>query len=162
METKVCQNCKNEFTISEKEFIMYKKINLVIPDICVYCRWKQHMAFWPFGKFRTGISDLSGERLITVLPENARYPIYTSKEWWGDGWDSMDYGQDYDSKRSFFEQLSMANFFLLSFLLLGITKLQQKNLFHLEKRKYCIKDLCGVITFLIHITNFQIMKFQMI
>jgi len=102
---KTCSYCNTVFEITDKEKVMYEKIDLVIPDICVQCRWKQHMAFWPFGKFRTGTSDLSGERLITVLPENARYPIYTSKEWWGDDWDAMDYGQDYDSSRSFFDQL---------------------------------------------------------
>ena len=84
---------------------MYEKVDLVLPDICVTCRWKQHMAFWPFGKFRQGKSDLSGESFITVLPDNARYPIYTSKEWWGDAWDPTSYGQDYDSNRSFFDQL---------------------------------------------------------
>ncbi|HLC82807.1 MAG TPA: hypothetical protein VJI69_03185 [Bacteroidia bacterium] len=84
---------------------MYEKINLIIPTICVQCRWKQHMAFWPFGKFRIGKSDLSGEKLITVLPENPRYPIYTSKEWYSDAWDAFDYGQDYDPTRPFFEQL---------------------------------------------------------
>jgi hypothetical protein len=100
-----CSHCKVLFKISDREKEMYAKVDIVIPDICVPCRWKQHFAFWPFGKFRTGISDLSGEKLITVLPENARYPIYTSKEWWGDGWDAMSYGMDYDQNRPFFEQL---------------------------------------------------------
>ncbi len=102
---KVCTSCNEKFEITDRELLMYEKVNLVIPDICVQCRWKHHMAFWPFGKFRTGQSDLSGERLITILPENARYPIYTSKEWWSDAWDPMDYEQDYNSNRSFFEQL---------------------------------------------------------
>lgn len=102
---KVCTSCNENFEITDKELLMYEKVNLVVPSICVQCRWKHHMAFWPFGKFRTGKSDLSGERLITILPENARYPIYTSKEWWSDAWDPMDYGQDYEAARSFFDQL---------------------------------------------------------
>ncbi len=102
---KVCTSCNENFEITDKELLMYEKVNLVVPSICVQCRWKHHMAFWPFGKFRTGNSDLSGDRLITLLPENARYPIYTSKEWWSDAWDPMDYGQEYDPTRSFFEQL---------------------------------------------------------
>ena len=105
METKNCKNCGIDFVITDREFSQYTKINLVVPDICVDCRWKQHMAFWQFGKFRTGVSSLSGERLITVLPANARYPIYTSKEWWGDAWDAMSFGQDYDSSRPFIDQL---------------------------------------------------------
>lgn len=102
---KTCTYCSALFEITDGEKGMYKKIGLNIPDICVRCRWKQYMAFWPFGKFRTGKSDLSGESFITVLPEHSRYPIYTSKEWWGDTWDPMLYGMEYDSNRSFFDQL---------------------------------------------------------
>ncbi len=104
-ETKICQNCKQEFTITPTELVQYNKIGLIVPDICTPCRWKHHMAFWPFGKFRAGKSDLSGEKMITILPDNARYPIYTSKEWYSDAWDPMDYGQDYDPSRPFFDQL---------------------------------------------------------
>jgi len=66
---------------------------------------KQYFIFSIFGKFRKGVSDLSGESLITVLPNKPRFPIYHSHEWWGDSWDSMSYGQDYDPGRSFFDQL---------------------------------------------------------
>src|SRR3989344_1668503 len=79
-ETKICRNCKNEFTIDSGDFDLYEK-------------------------FRKGKSDLSGEHLITILPEKSRFPIYTSHEWWGDGWHPMDSGQDYDPHRSFFDQL---------------------------------------------------------
>jgi len=57
-----------------------------------------------FGKFRKGKSDLSGESLITVLPES-RYPIYTLTEWHSDKWNAMDYGMDYNPSLPFFEQL---------------------------------------------------------
>lgn len=105
MENKICIDCHSEFQITERELNQYQKVDIRVPDICVSCRWKQHMAFWSFGKFHTSTSDLSGERFITNLPEHARYPIYTSKEWWSDVWDPIDYGQDYDPKRSFFDQL---------------------------------------------------------
>lgn len=105
MTTKLCTDCNKEFQITDAELTQYEKVDLVIPDVCCKCRWKQHMAFWPFGKFRIGKSDLSGESLITMLPENPRYPIYTSKEWWSDAWDAMSYGVDYDRSSSFFEQL---------------------------------------------------------
>lgn len=102
---KQCLYCKEEFLITDTESNLYEKVGIVEPLLCSPCRHKQHMAFWPFGKFRIGKSDLSGEKLITVLPDNARYPIYTSREWWSDAWDAMDYGQDYDPNRSFFDQL---------------------------------------------------------
>jgi len=104
MENKICTYCNTSFEIYNRELGLYEKVDIVIHKICSDCRMKQHMAFWPFGKFRTGVSDLTGEKLITVLPENARYPIYTAKEWWSDEWDSMSYGQDYDPSRPFFDQ----------------------------------------------------------
>ena len=104
-ENRICVECKKEFTLDSGDFILYEKVGLKIPDQCFFCRVKQHFAFVPFGKFRKGKSDLTDESLITVLPEESRYPIYKSHEWWGDAWDPMSFGQDYDSNRSFFEQL---------------------------------------------------------
>ncbi|MBP7804952.1 MAG: hypothetical protein KA052_01865 [Candidatus Pacebacteria bacterium] len=104
-ETRTCEYCQTEFSITPGELTLYEKVELELPTTCIPCRFAQHFAFWPFGKFRKGTSALSGESLITMLPANARYPIYTAKEWWGDSWDAMAYGQDYDPSRSFFEQL---------------------------------------------------------
>ncbi len=104
-ETKNCEHCGKDFLITEGELNMYKKVGIELPTICFFCRAKIHLSFWYFGKFRKGESDLSGESLITVLPENSRYPIYTLNEWHSDKWDAMDYAMDYDENEPFFEQL---------------------------------------------------------
>ncbi len=100
-----CEHCNKEFIISSGEMSMYEKVGIELPIQCFSCRIKQLLSFWSFGKFRRGTSDLSGENLITVLPENSRYPIYTLHEWYSDSWDAMNYGMEYDSSRSFFIQL---------------------------------------------------------
>jgi hypothetical protein len=102
---KICIDCQKEFIVDGGDLTLYEKVGLKIPDQCFFCRFKQYSAFWPFGKFRKGVSDLSGESFITVLPNNSRYPIYKLHEWWGDGWDAMTYGVDYDPQRPFFDQL---------------------------------------------------------
>ena len=104
-ETRTCQSCSTPFVITSGDFALYEKTGLEIPVNCFSCRVAQHFAFWPFGKFRSGVSALSGQSLITMLPANCRYPIYSAKEWWSDAWDAMDYAEDYDESRSFFEQL---------------------------------------------------------
>src|SRR3989338_4924476 len=104
-ENKICSDCKTNFIIDEGDLNLYEKVGLKIPNKCFDCRMKQYFIFSNFGKFRKGTSDLSGTNFITVLPENARYPIYNSHEWWGDSWDPMNYGQDYNPDRPFFEQL---------------------------------------------------------
>ena len=104
-EIRICEHCGIEFFISESELNMYKKVGIELPTICFFCRVKLHLSFWMFGKFRKGKSALSGESLITVLPENTRYPIYKLSEWHSDKWNAMDYGQNYDENISFFKQL---------------------------------------------------------
>ncbi|MFA6353883.1 MAG: hypothetical protein WCW93_03040 [Candidatus Paceibacterota bacterium] len=104
-QNRICEHCKQNFTITEEELSLYKKVEIELPTLCFFCRIKLHLSFWMFGKFRKGKSDLSGDSLITVLPANPRYPIYTLAEWYSDKWDAMEYGVDYDSSKSFFEQL---------------------------------------------------------
>ena len=104
-EEKICEHCKLNFSISEGELTLYRKVGIELPTLCNFCRIKLHLSFWMFGKFRKGKSDLSGENLITVLPEKNRYPIYTLTEWHSDKWDAMDYGIEYDETQPFLKQL---------------------------------------------------------
>lgn len=104
-KNRLCEHCGVTFFITEGELNLYEKTGTELPVLCHFCRIKLHLSFWMFGKFRKGKSDLSGENLITVLPEKNRYPIYTLHEWHGDKWDAMDYGVEYKENESFFKQL---------------------------------------------------------
>lgn len=106
-QTKNCEHCRQNFSISEGELNLYEKVGLELPTLCFFCRIKLQLSFWIFGKFRKGTSDLSGDSLITILPQNSRYPIYTLNEWHSDKWSPLDYGADYDPKVSFFKQLEL-------------------------------------------------------
>ncbi len=101
----ICKHCNNEFIITSIEKSLSEKIGLEDSLVCSSCLARQQLSFWLFGKFRKGKSSLSGESIITVLPENSRYPIYSLKEWHSDKWDAMNYGVKYDSSESFFKQL---------------------------------------------------------
>jgi hypothetical protein len=50
--------------------------------------------------------DKTGEKIISMYREDVPFPVYNWKEWFADGWDARDYGQDYDFSRPFFEQIS--------------------------------------------------------
>ncbi len=105
-----CQNCRNDFVIEPEDFKFYKRFDIPPPEQCSLCRWKHLLAFWTFGKFRKTKSDLSGEGIITVLPESVPFPVYAREEWVSDAWDPMQYGRDYDSSRPFFEQFAGLQF----------------------------------------------------
>jgi len=104
-ESKQCHNCKKDFMIEPDDFKFYEKLDLPLPVLCPYCRWKYLLAFWVFGRFRIAKSALSGKTIITVIPESAPFPIYDRAEFVSDAWDPLTYGKDYDSSRSFIEQL---------------------------------------------------------
>lgn len=42
--------------------------------------------------------------MFSTFPEASPIKIMDRDAWWGDGWDPMEYGQDYDASKSFFEQ----------------------------------------------------------
>mgnify|MGYP007079508156 CR=1 FL=1 len=48
--------------------------------------------------------DITEEKIISIYNENAKFPVYKSKYWWGDGWDELSYGKEFDFSKPFFEQ----------------------------------------------------------
>ncbi|MDO8530380.1 MAG: hypothetical protein Q7S10_03190 [bacterium] len=100
-----CQSCHQAFTIEPEDFQFYERLDLPLPERCVYCRWKYLLAFWITGRFRIAKSALSGKRIITILPESTSFPIYDREEFVSDAWDPLTYGRDYDSSRPFINQL---------------------------------------------------------
>jgi len=101
--TKTCEECRKNFDVTPDELGMYEQVGVPVSDQCFRCRSKQQLAFWIFGKFRKGKSDLSGQSLITVLPPKVRYPVYTAKEWFSDDWEAV--AMDYDPGKPFLTQL---------------------------------------------------------
>jgi hypothetical protein len=49
--------------------------------------------------------DATGEKIISLYPENTPFPVYKHSYWFSDAWDAADYAQDYDEAKPFFEQL---------------------------------------------------------
>ena len=48
--------------------------------------------------------SLSGESFISMYSEDTSFPVYKPSEWWSDKWNPLDYGQEFDFSRSFFDQ----------------------------------------------------------
>ena len=104
-QTKNCQNCKQDFTITPDDFSFYEKIKVPPPTWCPPCRFQRRMIFRNERKLFRNIDAVSGEAIISIFPPESSYPIYQDDFWAGDGWDPFSYGQEFDRSRPFLEQL---------------------------------------------------------
>jgi len=104
-ETKQCQNCKKDFVIEPEDFKFYEKMKVPTPTWCPPCRAKRRLAFRDFRVLYKRKSDWNGGMIFSVFPQDAPYKVYDRDVFWSDKWDAMEYGQEYDFKKPFFEQL---------------------------------------------------------
>ncbi len=103
-ETKNCQNCKQDFQIEPEDFEFYEKIKVPAPTFCPECRFQRRIVFRNERNLYKRKCDLCEKNIITVYSPDKPYKVYCSPCWWSDKWDGLEFGQDYDSSRSFFEQ----------------------------------------------------------
>src|SRR5665213_1779620 len=106
-ETRVCQNCHQNFTIEPEDFSFYSKIKVPPPTFCFDCRLQRRLMFRNervLYKRPNNAQNKSGENLISIHNPDVAYKVYDDRTWWSDAWDPMDYGQDYDFSKPFFLQ----------------------------------------------------------
>lgn len=104
MEVRRCQNCKIEFEINSDDMGFYEKIKVPLPTFCVECRAVRRMSWRNERSLFKRKCDFTGENIITMFHPEIDVTVYDKDVWWSDKWDPIEYGQDYDFSRSFFEQ----------------------------------------------------------
>jgi len=93
-----CKKCKQNFIITHDDELFYEKIQVPPPTLCFQCRAIRRMVWWnEHNLYRK-------DGLFSTFPQESSAKIMDRDAWWGDGWDQMQYGRDYDSGRSFFDQ----------------------------------------------------------
>lgn len=103
-ETRVCQNCKNDFIIEPEDFSFYEKIKVPPPTWCPECRLIRRLAFRESRPLYKDVCDKCNKDIISIFAENSKITAYCTSCFWGDRWDAIDDGKDYDFTKSFFEQ----------------------------------------------------------
>lgn len=103
-ETKICQNCKGNFTIEPDDFSFYEKIKVPLPTFCPDCRNIQRMATRNVKSLYKRPCDNCGNNVISRFSTTNPAKMFCSKCWWSDDWDASSYGKEYDFSRPFFEQ----------------------------------------------------------
>lgn len=104
METRNCQNCKNDFNIEADDFSFYEKIQVPPPTFCSECRQQRRLMWRNERTLYRRTCDKTGKSIVSIYSPDSPYTVYDISSWWGDGWDPKEYGREYDFSRSFFEQ----------------------------------------------------------
>lgn len=108
-----CLACEEEFFIRDEDLAYYEKISPVLngkkilippPKLCPLDRMLRRMANRNERNLYRTKSVFSGKEMISCFPPDTIFKIFTRDEWWSDSWDAMNFGQDFDFSRGFFEQ----------------------------------------------------------
>ncbi len=106
METKNCQNCKEEFEIEKEDFNFYERIKVPPPTFCSTCRLARKLIWRNERSLYKRKCDLCEESIISMYKADVPFPVYCHECWWSDKWNPLDYGLEYDFGIPFFEQFA--------------------------------------------------------
>ncbi len=104
METKNCQNCKQDFTIEPEDFDFYAKIKVPPPTFCPECSHQRRFAWRNTHALYHRPDSVTGKDLISIYHPDVAMNVVDQKYWWSDAWDPFDYGMNFDFSRDFFSQ----------------------------------------------------------
>ncbi len=103
---KNCQNCGKNFEITKDDFSFYEKISVPPPTFCPECRIIRQFSHRNEKILYKRDCMVPGhtEKLISMYSPNSAMTVYDTNYWWGDQWDPMNFGEEYDFSKNFLEQ----------------------------------------------------------
>ncbi len=102
--TKTCQISGKQFVIDPEDQAFYKKQGVPEPTLCPDERQRRRLMFRNERNLYTRKDSMTGETIVSRWTDDTPFPVYSSKNWWSDKFDPLEYGQDFDFNRPFFEQ----------------------------------------------------------
>ncbi|HDY72994.1 MAG TPA: hypothetical protein ENH86_00260 [Candidatus Jorgensenbacteria bacterium] len=101
---RTCRFSKEKFYVRPEDINFYKKVCVPLPTLKPNERRRRRVASQNSYNLFKNTSAFSGKRIITVYQPGSPYKVYEHEIWRSDEWDPMDYGSEYTTSSSFFEQ----------------------------------------------------------
>ncbi len=102
-----CKNCGQAFSVSEKDQQFYRKMEVPAPTLCPPCREQRRLASRNERSLYRRTCDFCQKALISVYAPGSEYRQICHECFWNEKtWDPLEYGQDFDFSRPFFDQFS--------------------------------------------------------
>lgn len=100
-----CSECEEAFTIFERDVEFYQRLEVPEPKKCPQCRFRQRLVFRNERNLYQRTCDACQKTILSIYSQDKLYTVYCRECWWSDTWNALDYGQDIDFTRPFFEQV---------------------------------------------------------
>lgn len=100
----ICQNCSCEFTIEPDDFSFYEKIKVPPPTFCPECRFQRRASWRNDFSLYSRQCYLCKGNVVSMYSSESGINIFCNKCWWGDKWEGLEFGQDFDFNQDFFSQ----------------------------------------------------------
>lgn len=94
------------FELLDQEVEAGKKMNVPEPTLTPQERIQLLMSFRNEWKLYKRKCDATGQEILSAYTADSPFKIYSNSVWWGDTWEALDYGRDFDFSRPFFEQFA--------------------------------------------------------
>ena len=99
-----CEQCNIGFEITDKDREFYKKIDVPEPKMCPKCRSQRRWAHINQINLYKRKCDGTDKEVVSMYSQDHPIKVYEQPYWWSDKWNELDYGQEFDFNRPFFEQ----------------------------------------------------------
>lgn len=101
----VCRKCQEKFVIGPDDVGFYAKMGVPSPMLCPDCRMKRKLVWRNERALYNRSCDLCKEPMISMYTPKSPYVVYCLDCYVSDKWDPLEYGMEYNTSRSFFDQV---------------------------------------------------------
>lgn len=99
-----CSQCRQSFVITEQDQAYYQRLAVPAPTKCPSCRLQLRLTFRNERTLYSRLCSACSKGILSVYSPDKAYTVYCRECWWSDQWNPLDYGQEIDWERPFFEQ----------------------------------------------------------
>ena len=101
---KSCPQCASSFSTDPERIAFLDSRGIPHPTLCPDCRQQRRLAFRNERSLYHRQCDLCKKQIISVYSPDKPLTVYCAACWYGDKWNPLAYGRDYDFNRPFFDQ----------------------------------------------------------
>ena len=92
------------FEVTDEDLKFYEKMKVPTPTLCPDERARNLLAWRNERNLYQRTCSATGKPIISIFSSEKPFPVFEQNYWWGDAWDPLKYGREFDFSQPFFKQ----------------------------------------------------------